>query len=276
VAGAAAAHRRALALDPKLAQAHYNLGNALRDQGDLAGAVAAFRRAIELRPDYAEAHCNLGHAFVRQGQFAPAVCSLRRGHEQGSRQGSRWRYPSAAWVRNAERLLALEGKLAAALRGGYRPADAAEGLGLAWLCGQPYQRRYAAAARLYAEAFAAEPGYAADLGAGHRYNAACAAALAAAGQGEQSPPRGPERSQLRGQALAWLRADLAVWARLAEKAPPQARQQVRRTLTHWRQDPDLGGLRDKAELARLPEADRQACRDLWDAVAALQKRAGPP
>jgi hypothetical protein len=31
---------------------------------------------------------------------------------------------------------------------------------------------------------------------------------------------------------------------------------VRRALTHWGQDPARGALRDKAELARLPEAER--------------------
>jgi hypothetical protein len=45
-------------------------------------------------------------------------------------------------------------------------------------------------------------------------------------------------------------------------------------MRHWRQDPALGGLRDKAELARLPEAERAACRRLWAEVDAVLARAG--
>jgi serine/threonine-protein kinase len=276
LAGEVAAYRQAITLDPKNAAGHYCLGNALRDQGDLAGAAAAFRRAVALRPGYAEAHCNLGQVLVRQGQFAAALPALRSGHELGSRRGTGWRYPSAQWLRNAERLAAVEPKLAAVLKGHARPADAQEGLALARLCQQPYQRRHAAAARLYAEAFAAEPGHAADLGAGHRYNAAYSAAQAGCGQGADAADLDDrERARLRWQALDWLRANLAAWAALAEKATPQARQQVRRALAHWRRDPDLGGLRDKAELARLPEAERRACRDLWADVGALLRRTRP-
>ena len=44
------------------AEAHNNLGNALKDQGKLDEAVACYRRALQLRPDYAEAHNNLGVA----------------------------------------------------------------------------------------------------------------------------------------------------------------------------------------------------------------------
>ena len=43
-----------------------------------------------------------------------------------------------------------------------------------------------AAARFYEEAFAAQPKLADDLGAAHRYNAACAAALAGCGQSKDA------------------------------------------------------------------------------------------
>jgi tetratricopeptide (TPR) repeat protein len=42
--------REAVALEPDLADAHHNLGNALAAGGDFAGAVAAFARALELIP----------------------------------------------------------------------------------------------------------------------------------------------------------------------------------------------------------------------------------
>ena len=52
---AVACYRRALKLKPDYAEAHYNLGNALQDQGKLDEAVDCYRRAVELKPDYAEA-----------------------------------------------------------------------------------------------------------------------------------------------------------------------------------------------------------------------------
>ncbi|MEE3172409.1 MAG: sulfotransferase, partial [Pseudomonadota bacterium] len=44
---------------PGLAEAHNNLGNALRDQGKLEEAIAAFNKALLIKPDYADAHYNL-------------------------------------------------------------------------------------------------------------------------------------------------------------------------------------------------------------------------
>src|SRR5205814_89708 len=76
-------------------------------------------------------------------------------------------------------------------------------------------------ARFYAEAFAAQPALADDLKVGHRYNAACYAALAAAGMGEDTARLDDkEKSRLRKQALDWLRADLTLWSKqLASDKP---------------------------------------------------------
>ena len=66
---AMAAYRRALELKPDYAEAHNNLGNALRS--GWAGSTkpsAAYRRALELKPDYADAHNNLGDALWDGGQ----------------------------------------------------------------------------------------------------------------------------------------------------------------------------------------------------------------
>src|SRR5205807_1258116 len=101
------------------------------------------------------AHCNLGHALRSKRQLAQSLACLRRGHELGSRT-SRWPYPSARWVRDAERLVALEDKLPAVLSGKVQLADTAERLALAQLC-QLHKKWYGAAARFYTEAFAAEP-----------------------------------------------------------------------------------------------------------------------
>jgi hypothetical protein len=199
---------------------------------------------------------------------------LRRGHELGSKQPG-WRYPSAQWVRQAERMAALEGKLPAFLKGQYQPRDAGERLALAGVC--QAKKLHAAAARLAAAAFAADPRLADDLPAAHRYAAACSAALAAAGQGEDAAKfDGKEKAGLRKQALAWLRADLTLRARQLETGNPAHRAAVQQTMKHWRQDRDLAGVRAAAALAKLPAEERAAWEELWADVAALMKKAETP
>jgi tetratricopeptide (TPR) repeat protein len=257
-------YRQAVRLDPKWALIHYNLGTVLIPQGRLDEAIDHLRKALRLEPKHAEAHCNLGHALQRQGHFAEAFACLKRGHQLGSKN-QRWPYPSGQWVQQAKRLAALETKLPAVLQGKHRPANAAEGLVFAHLCRA--QKRYAAAARLQAKAFAADPKLAADLQAGHRYNAACFAALAAAGKGKDASKLDDrERARLRQHALDWLRADLVAWA----KAPDRTRLQT--MLQHWQRDPDLAGVRGPEALRRLPPAEREGWRKLWLDVAELLRK----
>jgi tetratricopeptide (TPR) repeat protein len=72
-AEAIAAFSQVIALDPKIFQAHYNLGNALKDNGQLDDAVAAYRRAIAINPNFAEAYNNLGYALKHNGQLDEAI-----------------------------------------------------------------------------------------------------------------------------------------------------------------------------------------------------------
>jgi serine/threonine-protein kinase len=270
--GAIAAHREAIRLKPDLAAAHYNLGNALGDQGKADEAIAAFREAIRLKPDYAEAHCNLGVILKRRGDYAGSLAMYRKGHELGSRRPD-WPYPSAQWVAEAERMAALAARLPALLKGEDRPRDVAERLAFAQMAYDA--KRYAAAARLWSDALAADPKLGDDRRAGHRYNAACAAALAAAGEGDGEPtPDAAATAELRRKAVDWLRAELAAWSKVLDSGDPKARAAVAPKLRHWRQDPDLAGVRDGDALAALPEAERGAWRALWAEVDALLARAG--
>jgi Flp pilus assembly protein TadD len=270
LADAEAEHRAALKLKPDYVEAHINLGKALYGQGKLSDAEAELRAALGLKPDLAEAHCNLGHILREAGRYTEALEELRRGHELGSRRPD-WRYPSAQWVRECERLAALDARLPAVLTGDDHPADVAERLAFAQLC---YDRKlHAAAARLWAEALQADPKLADDRRAQHAYNAACAAALAGCGQGQDDPPPdAAARAKLRGQALGWLKDELAAWSKLLDDAQPKARATVRPVLDHWKADPDLAGLRDEAELAKLPEEERRAWRALWEDVGTLLKK----
>jgi hypothetical protein len=103
------------------------------------------------------------------------------------------------------------------------------------------------------------------------------AAPAGCGQGEDARAL-PDKVALglRRQARDWLKADLAAYAKLAQRDDPAAKQAVRERLEHWRQDADLAGLRDPVALKKLPEDEREAWRALWSEVASLQKKAEIP
>ncbi len=129
--------------------------------------------------------------------------------------------------------------------------------------------RYAVAAELARAAFAADRTLAADPGSFHRYNAACSAALASYGKGNDAPPTDQAtRTVLRMQALAWLSADLGAWSkRLADDA--KSAPNIHRIIEHWRIDPDLAGVRDPSALDSLPESERRAWQALWSDVERL-------
>jgi hypothetical protein len=73
----------------------------------------------------------------------------------------------------------------------------------------------------------------------------------------------------RKQAKQWLAAELGDWTKLLAKANAQERSDIARTLRHWQQDPDLAGLRDEKELAKLSEDVRKEWQSLWAEVAVL-------
>jgi tetratricopeptide (TPR) repeat protein len=261
------AFREAIRIKDDDAQFHYNLGNALKARGNPDESVAAYRQAIRIDKDYAEAHCNLGLVLLNLGKFPEALPYLRRGHELGSKNPSRWRYPSEQWIKACERQIELDAKLTRVLKGEVKPADAGESAALAVVCQLPARALYAAATRLYSGAFAAQPKLADDLRAGHRYRAACCAALAGCGQGDDAARLdNVERARLRKLAFDWLTADLAARAELDAK--PEARTRLRQTMETFKKDTKLAGVRDAAGLAKLPEAERGDWQKLWAEVAA--------
>lgn len=75
---AIAAYRRAIALKPDFAAAHYNVGNALSNQNKLEEAIAAYRRAIAIKPDLAVAHFNLANTLTKLDKFDEAIGAYRR------------------------------------------------------------------------------------------------------------------------------------------------------------------------------------------------------
>jgi serine/threonine protein kinase/Flp pilus assembly protein TadD len=294
--GAIRAHRQAIALEPNVALMHTNLGNALYVQKDVAAAIEEYRRAIALDPKYVKAHCGLGQALLTLGEFDAA--------QRAAEHSLQLLRPDNPLHGRAQTLLLkcrlavkLKQRVDALLQRPAAPAYPTEPLSLAEFC-QRY-RHYPAAVRLYVVALAAQPSVAEDLAKGHCYHAACAAALAAAGQGQNAAPlTAHDQAQLRRQALDWLRAELkrltqtvaAYQAATKEKTPSLASplqqlagqadkpgpadllrvcDRLQRCLT----DPDLASLRADKELVKLSKPEQQDWRAFWTDVRALAKQA---
>ena len=75
---AAAAYRKALALDPYLVAALINLANIHYSRDELAEAQALYERAIGLESNFFEAHFNLGNIYHDLGRFGEAQACYRQ------------------------------------------------------------------------------------------------------------------------------------------------------------------------------------------------------
>jgi serine/threonine-protein kinase len=269
-----ACHRKAIEVDPNYLHAHYNLGLAMETKGEFDAAIVCYRKVIELDPKSAKALGALGHALLAKGKYAEARDASARALELLPEKHY-LRARTSQQFQECERLLRLEERLPRLLRGKDKVNSPQEGLEIARIC---FARRlYAAATGFLAEAFAADAKLADDLRAGHRYDAACYAALAAAGQGEDAAKLDDkDKTRLRKQALDWLRADLDLRRKQLEAGKPADRAAVQQQIKHWQQDRDLAGVRDKDALAKLPSPERAAWEKLWADVAMLFKMSEKP
>jgi Flp pilus assembly protein TadD len=269
---AIAEFRAAIHLKRDDPRSHHDLGYALHFQGKLEEGISEYREALRLRPNYLETHNDLGLALSSRGEWDEAIAELRKALDLAKVYNPRFVPKAELNLTQTERQASLAARLPAILRGTLKPSDAAEMVGFAELC---YERKHhGASAGLWAEAFQAQPKLAEDMQTQHRYNAACAAALAGCGKGKDDPPLDEvAKSRWRKQAIDWLKGDLAAWSKILESGPPQARKAISQTLQHWKVDPDLAGLREPAAVAKLADDERKACRSLWAEVDDLLKRA---
>jgi Flp pilus assembly protein TadD len=259
-------YREAIRLGPKYASPHHNLGVILAKKDDLDGAIAEFREAIRLEPKLAIPHNNLGHALMEKGDLEGAIAELREAIRLNPKYAN-----AQAYLSIAQPMRELLPRLPNVLAGKDKPKSPAEGCVFASLCALKFQKRYAEAARFSAEAFTADPSLAEDLKAAHRYNAACYAALAGSGQGQDADKRNAkERAQLRGQALEWLQADLVLRRQQAGSAEAASRREAAIRLAAWLRDPDLAGVRpEPGQVAlALPAEERAAWDAFWADVKA--------
>jgi tetratricopeptide (TPR) repeat protein len=275
-AEAEASARRAIELGqqhPKYAGAHVGLGNVMLEKGDLDGAEANYRTALVIDPD-SPCYYNLGLVYERRGDLAGAEEWYRKA-VAAAPEKTIYRQFLDGVIQSRAKLARLD----AIGAGRSKPATPAEAIEFAILAAQSPRRRYGLTARLYSEAFAADPALADPLKTPYRNWAACDAVNAATGKDTEMPALGVEEwGYLTGLALKWLRADLARWT--SQATDSKRWQQVRDQLTHWKKESTLVPVRDPASLAAMPPADRKAWEALWrdvDAVlASIAQRAGPP
>jgi serine/threonine-protein kinase len=229
---------------------HLERGTDLRFQGELDKADAAFGEAVgafqsaianKPNPPDAGALANLGTAHKEQG----ITLAMQARAAEATRA-----YQEAA--SSLERAIAVRND----------DADAYCELGFVLM----KVGKFADAAWRYDQAFQKRPALAENLGDQHRYSAACAAARAAGLDVGGASLSAEERAGWRMRALDWLRDDLDRWCSCLD------RHQAERVLRHWQHDSNLAGVRDDVELAKLPRAERQAWRRLWDDVDALLDR----
>ena len=148
---------KTLEIVPDFAPAYNDLGYVLAQQDKIVEAEAAYRRAIQFDAEEPNYRLNLGDVLRRKGQFRESLAQYRRSHELGSKN-PHWPYPSAQWVKDGERLVELDSKLPAVLKGEQKSPNPAEAAALAELC-LTYKRLPAAAVWfiLVGAAFAAFP-----------------------------------------------------------------------------------------------------------------------
>jgi serine/threonine protein kinase/tetratricopeptide (TPR) repeat protein len=259
-------YRAALACRPDSVAIHIILGNILQEQGQARQAAEAFRRATQLKPDSPWAHLLLGAALVRLDKLPEALTAFRRAVQLKPRDPPA--APDRDWFREPERLVELDDQLPGIIRGEYQPRDAVERAEFALAC--QFRELHAASARLFEEAFAAQP----DLTQPHRYHAAWAAVLAGTGKGKDAGGlREREKERLRGRARIWLRGELDAWRQCLEKEQAASCAEVLDRINCWLTDADLVCVRDAESLGRLPQPERGEWEELWRDLRALRASA---
>jgi eukaryotic-like serine/threonine-protein kinase len=251
-------YRKVIALDPANAKAYFNLGLQLAHEDRYGEAIEPLEQACRLNPKFADNHGLLGLALLKVGRFADAKASLQRCLEGLPRDDPR----RPAFVKGdarCDRLLKLEERLPAILQGKEQPTSGADTLELAEVLRSRGQ--HLTASRLFVAAFDLEPELAEKPGSTSRFTAARCAVLA----GKDTDDA--ERARWRGQALAWLQADLANYTRKSKSTTNPG--QVRKALLTWQSDKDLSAVRDTKALAKLPNAERESWHKLWRDVEAL-------
>ena len=72
------AYKKAVLINPNYADAHYNMGNALRDYGKQDEAITAYENALNLQPSHVDAYNNIGNILRNQGKLEKAIIAFKK------------------------------------------------------------------------------------------------------------------------------------------------------------------------------------------------------
>jgi serine/threonine-protein kinase len=256
--------------DPRNPWYPFEMGKIYQSHGKPEAAVEAYRNAATHSPGFAPPLDGLVAQLLNLGRFAEARTAVESLLKLRLNDAERRAQRRQLDLCNSMR--AIESKLPAILAGKERPTEAATQLALAEWC-LKHKRLPATAVGFYASALSTQPSLADDLEAGHRYHAACAAALAGCGAGEDvSELDGEKRAALRKLALDWLTAEYNVCAERHRLGKPGDRTVVAMAVRPWLTSEDLAGVRDEQALTRLPADERRAWQELWAKAATLAAR----
>ncbi len=259
--------RDGLRVEPTDSNCRTMLVNFLLQTKDLDGAETVSRAALKHDASAAKWHLSLGYALEQKGDFDGAIAVYAEARKLNPQL-------SPLTSQRAFRSKELLTKLPDIRAGKAEPKSPSETFEYAQLCMTP-QKRYADAVRLY------EKGLATDTRpegnnffSTHRYNAACAAARAARGEGIDAPTDPTLCASLRAKALDWLKADLAYYQRrfASPVGGPRDVSQLTNSLT----DPDLSWLRPGLGRIGMPTTERDEWDKLWADVKATIADAQKP
>ena len=188
---------------------------------------------------------------------------LRKGHELGQ-QAARLALPlGTSGVAEAERRRAGAERLTVVLKGEATPKDNAERLALARMCQDT--KRYAAAARFWAEALESDPKLGDDLQAGHRHHATGLRrpGRCRSGAGRPTPRRGRQGPAPRPGPRLVPRRPRAVLEKTRRRRPEGPRRRragppaLEGSAATW------PASATPTALAKLPEPERKEWQSLW-------------
>jgi tetratricopeptide (TPR) repeat protein len=226
-AGAVAAYRRALAIEPGDHSTRRHLARCLADRGDET-AIDELKVVTDADPGSVDARADLGHALSQLGHFRAAATILREAAEKFACDSPK-REAARAAARLATRMAGLEDRLPEITADGTTLSTPAAWAEVGEVCRRT--KRYAAAARFFAEAAARDSQYAGP--------AATCAALTGFGRGTDADGTSPDTR------AEWRKSALTVF----EKWPQGAK------------DPALDGLRGATDA--LPTKERDAWMAVW-------------
>jgi serine/threonine-protein kinase len=258
--------RAAIASDPGNDWILPELKFLLRAEGQTDEAIRTFRELVTANKRSAVAWDGLIEALLDHGQFADAREAVQTRLTLYATDLQRRTQRRQLEICNL--ILAVESKLPAILDGKEEPTDVPTKLAVAEWC-LKHSRRTARAVMVYASVLSTKP-LSANLIAAHRFDAACAAALAGCGVGEDVGRLDDyQRAELRKQAFDWLTAEYDAWAERHRAAKLNDCTLAATTLRTWSTRDELKEVRDAKALAKLPTDEQRAWKALWEKVVSL-------